>query len=98
MPMRICDVCQKIIRSGGTRHLGCQRTVGYTSLLHKRMGAVYRINKVPCTECHAPGTPDNPIEAHHVVPLVRGGMDVPGNYMALCRNCNSARGSKVGTE
>lgn len=97
MPMRICSTCLRPTK-GEPVHAECQRPAAYRSILHKRMSAVYRINNVPCTECKRSGTPDNPITAHHVTPLNRGGTDRPENYMPLCRLCNSARGSKVGTE
>lgn len=101
MIMRICDVCRKIVRSGGTRHPGCQQEQAYRSLMHQRMSAVYRINNVPCVECQRTGTPENPITAHHVEPLARRlhpREDRPEDYAPLCRVCNSIRGSKVGTE
>lgn len=97
MPMRICSRCLRPTK-GEPVHVACQRPPAYRSILHKRMSAVYRINNIPCTECHACHSASNPITAHHIVPLERGGKDEPGNYMPLCRNCNSIRGSKVGTE
>lgn len=97
MPMRICGVCGKLT-PGEPVHARCQRPRAYTSVMHTRMGAMYRINNIPCTECQRHGTWNNPIEAHHIVPVSRGGMDVPENYMPLCRQCNNERGSKVGTE
>lgn len=97
MPMRICSTCLRPTK-GEPIHEACQRAPAYRSLLHKRMSAVYRINNVPCSECGAYHCAENPITAHHVVPLDRGGTDAPENYMPLCRLCNSVRGSKVGTE
>lgn len=40
-----------------------------------------------CTSCGAPGA----LEAHHVVPLIRGGARYDlGNISTLCRNCHIA--------
>lgn len=100
MPRRICSVCLRPT-NGETVHEGCQKPAGYRSLMHRRISAIYRINKVPCVECGAIHTEANPIEAHHIEPLARRyhpREDRPEDYMPLCRNCNSARGSKVGTE
>lgn len=95
--MRICGVCRKLTQ-GEPVHAACQRPKAYTSLVHQRMSAIYRINNVPCAECGQTGTQVNPITAHHEEPVARGGRDVPDNYVPLCRVCNSKRGSRRGTE
>ena len=91
-------MCQKIVRTGETVHRTCQKRHAYDSGTHRAMGTRYRVLGVPCATCHERGTPDNPITAHHVVPVSEGGTDVPENYQPLCRSCNSREGSRRGTE
>lgn len=98
MPMRICAVCQKIVRTGETIHPTCRKRNAYGSGTHRRVTALYKLLNVPCGTCQQTGTPENPITAHHVVPVSEGGTDVPENYRPLCRVCNSAEGSRQGTE
>lgn len=98
MPMRICATCQGIVRTGETIHPECRKRSAYNSGLHRLVSSMYRSHNVPCATCHRRGTPHNPITAHHVVPVSEGGTDVPENYAPLCRECNSAEGSRRGTE
>ena len=96
--MRICAVCQKIVRTGETVHPACRKRNAYSSNLHRYISGMYRAHNVPCAMCRQTGTPENPITAHHVVPVSEGGQDVPENYRPLCRVCNSQEGSRQGTE
>jgi 5-methylcytosine-specific restriction endonuclease McrA len=98
MPMRICATCQGIVRTGETVHVDCRKRSAYNSGLHRLMSVFYRTGNVPCAMCRQTGTPENPITAHHVVPVSEGGQDVPENYRPLCRVCNSQEGSRQGTE
>lgn len=45
-----------------------------------------------------PGTPDDPLQADHIVPVALGGKDEPGNYRAVHRSENIANGVKVRKE
>jgi 5-methylcytosine-specific restriction endonuclease McrA len=46
-----------------------------------------------CWICGQPARPGDPLTADHVIPRSRGGPDVPGNYRAAHRSCNSRRGN-----
>ena len=48
-----------------------------------------------CTECLAPDTEGNPLQADHVVPLQRGGKNVRSNMQTLCRACNAAKRDRL---
>jgi len=79
-------------------HAACRRRRPYDDPVHRAMGAMFRATGRRCTECGTRGTPGNPIEAHHIVPVEHGGATVPENYEPLCRRCNARRGSRQGTE
>lgn len=42
-----------------------------------------------CGRCGRPGTKLNPVEAHHVVPLSRGGTNSKSNLVNRCRTCHN---------
>ena len=42
-----------------------------------------------CGKCGRPGTRLNPVEAHHVVPVTRGGKNCLANLVNRCRNCHN---------
>lgn len=43
-----------------------------------------------CFKCRSPG----PLVMDHHVPIILGGRLVPGNIVALCRDCNSRKGDR----
>lgn len=47
--------------------------------------------------CAACGATEN-IEADHVIPVARGGLDCKDNLQALCKPCNSSKGDKLPEE
>ena len=97
MPMRLCGVCAKPTK-GETVHATCRKPRPYDSVAHRAISAMFRATGRKCADCGTPGTQDNPITAHHDVPVAHGGASVPDNYVPLCRRCNSARGTRTGTE
>ena len=48
-----------------------------------------------CSHCKAPDTPDNPLQADHIVPHQWGGKNVRSNYQTLCRRCNAAKRDRM---
>lgn len=47
-----------------------------------------------CVRCYTTGTKENPLTADHIVAKVKGGATAEANYQTLCRDCNSAKGSR----
>jgi hypothetical protein len=43
-----------------------------------------------CIYCGAKG----PLTTDHILPLSRGGLDIPDNAIRVCKSCNSSKGSK----
>jgi hypothetical protein len=49
-----------------------------------------------CEYCHAPEVVFNlPLEVEHIVPIARGGEDVPANWALACRSCNLHKAAYV---
>jgi 5-methylcytosine-specific restriction endonuclease McrA len=46
---------------------------------------VIRRDHHQCQRCGTPGSPDNPLEVHHIKARVVGGSNDPGNLVTLCR-------------
>lgn len=42
-----------------------------------------------CTRCPATSTPGNRLNAHHKIPVSRGGKSVLWNLVTLCQRCHS---------
>lgn len=41
-----------------------------------------------CEDDHKPGTEDNPLEIHRIIPGYKGGTYRPGNVKVLHKNCH----------
>ena len=68
-------------RGYGTRH----------QKLRDRM--LTRISR--CHYCGTLPTPDNPMTADHLIPVVKGGKTEAANYVPACLRCNSGKGAKM---
>ena len=44
-----------------------------------------------CAYC---GVSDHPLHRDHVIPLSRGGRDIPSNVVPACDRCNSSKGDQ----
>lgn len=51
-------------------------------------------DKYACTLCGQIGTPENPLQVGHVIPLAQGGTYDESNLRAECRLCNAAGGAR----
>jgi 5-methylcytosine-specific restriction endonuclease McrA len=69
--------------------------VGY---VHEPAGRQTPAEESACWRCGSPGTPDNPLEAGHVIARVHGGSDHRSNYRAECRGCNRSAGHLLSQE
>lgn len=54
---------------------------------------VFLTDGYQCVYCKSVGTPENPLEVDHIIPVARGGTNDPGNLQTLCRSCNRAKGA-----
>lgn len=50
-----------------------------------------QIGRAP--KCEYCGKEDPPYTQDHIIPLVRGGPDIPSNIVLACKSCNSSKGS-----
>lgn len=81
---RRCLDCRRLIPSG-SRCRACQRRYrpGVARSTLPRLAKArdgYR-----CRICGHPGSPDNPLVVHHLVPLALGGSNALDNLMTLCQ-------------
>ena len=106
MPAKFCLDCGELTRDG-SRCADCQQE--RTARINARpkpnttargLGHAHRIRAKAvvqaaqaCQRCGHPGTPDNPLTAHHTVARAKGGTDSP--MVALCRRCNSQIGDRT---
>lgn len=72
-----------------------RRIKGRYDTKHNKLRAIVLREQPWCSECKAPGTSDNPLQADHIVPHGRGGKNVRSNYQTLCRSCNAAKRDRV---
>jgi 5-methylcytosine-specific restriction endonuclease McrA len=67
-----------------------RRLRGYTEHWYRMVKLA--IHEQPwCTTCGA--TTD--LTGDHIIPLSKGGTNVPSNIMVLCRRCNSSKGANT---
>ena len=46
-----------------------------------------------CHTCQTCGDRTGPFEIDHIIPIARGGQNVPNNLRVLCRSCNRRKGA-----
>lgn len=78
------------INSEGRRRARKQNN-GVYIILPKEINKIY---SSPCIQC---GSKDN-ITLDHIIPISRGGKHSIGNLQALCKSCNSSKGSRLNIE
>lgn len=90
MAPRKCLDCPRLI-GGGSRCDACRRAHerrrGQRRSSYSRGGwatAVKRRDGYRCARCGSPYE----LEAHHILPLSRGGADEVANGVTLCRDCH----------
>ena len=83
MPRRCLD-CPALIHKG-SRCPVCARRYRQPSTLARQ--TKYR-DKGRCVKCGRGGTPENPVEAHHIVPRALGGAQALANMVTLCKDCH----------
>lgn len=93
--MRRCLTCNGFIPRGQRcSTCGTRQARGYGrewELLSRSVVASHPY----CSSCGHRGSRDNPLTCDHVVPKAAGGTDDPTNLCVLCRECNSAKGSRL---
>ena len=75
-----------------------RRIKGRYDTKHNKLREITLREQPWCSECRSPGTPDNPLQADHIVPHAWGGKNVRKNYQTLCRRCNAAKRDRMLTE
>ncbi len=63
------------------------------SAYRRRARTVTLSSATHCHICGKPATPDDPLEADHIVPVSYGGSDGWWNMRPAHRSCNRSRGS-----
>lgn len=72
-----------------------RRVLGRYDTKHNRLRAIVLREQPWCSECKAPDTEANPLQADHIVPHQWGGKNVRSNYQTLCRACNAAKRDRL---
>ncbi|MFI6883382.1 HNH endonuclease signature motif containing protein [Streptosporangium canum] len=62
---------------------------------HQAAARVVLANAELCVVCGQPPTADDPLEAGHIIPRVRGGTNDITNYRAEHRSCNRSQGADL---
>jgi 5-methylcytosine-specific restriction endonuclease McrA len=55
----------------------------------------YRVRNFFGFRCAYCGISGQPLQKDHVVPLSRGGLDIPQNVVPACHDCNLSKGDKA---
>jgi 5-methylcytosine-specific restriction endonuclease McrA len=98
MPQRACLLCPHPAMPGASRcskHKGKARGPRRHDANHDRLAKQVKAKASTCAICGLPGTPTDPLEAGHIIPLSRGGQTVIGNYRAEHRSHNRAEGARL---
>ncbi len=106
MPKRECLTCRHLHDGPGSRCPTCTTTRERARLrpttTQRGYGAAWQRLSAQviawfgrCVDCGHQGSEDNPLTADHIVPKSRGGTDAWDNLIALCRNCNSTKGTSL---
>lgn len=84
----ICVWLYKILRWLGSRSGGPMRQMGrdrYEAEFQSVRPYVLARDGYRCKACGWPGTPDNPLQVHHIQYRSRGGTNEMANLVTLCR-------------
>jgi 5-methylcytosine-specific restriction endonuclease McrA len=89
MQRYLCSCGELLEKPGQHDHRPSSTKRGYNQQ-HQRMAALAIRAQPYCLDCSK--TTD--LTADHIVPLSKGGLNVPSNYEVRCRSCNSRRGNR----
>lgn len=57
----------------------------------QRVSREQRRREPQCRHCGWPGSPENPLQADHIVPKEEAGRNDPSNLQTLCRDCHNRK-------
>lgn len=98
MPSRQCLYCTRAAVPGGSRctvHKGKRSGPRLHDARHNELAKKVLATATVCALCGLPPTPNDPLEAGHIVALSRGGTSTIGNYRAEHRSHNRADGARL---
>lgn len=99
MPPRLCLFCLRPAVAGTER---CSRHGDPTPRTgprhydseHTRLAREVVAEATVCACCGKAPTPQDPLQADHIIPVSEGGLNVRENYQALLRSCNIRKGGR----
>jgi 5-methylcytosine-specific restriction endonuclease McrA len=99
MPRRACIICGAPSPPGRSRCASHGRSTPTGPRLHDfthdRLAKQVKREEKICALCGLPGTPRDPLEAGHIIPLSLGGKSVRSNYRVEHRSHNRAEGHRI---
>jgi len=99
MPTRQCIICTSPAIPGRSRCSTHGRSTPQGPRLHDsthgRLAKQVLSAATVCELCGHPPTPNDPLEAGHIIPLSMGGQSVRSNYRAEHRSHNRAEGARL---